>query len=328
MLNPRDAILPADRSTSRRLPVRLGRACTTAGCSTTGCCTSRTGCARPRTGRGSGGCTGRRSPSPRSDCSAIFYRRGVASSLTQIGDVRQLDFIRAFDQVLAETAQDRDADRLLPKAVRTYCAIISHHLGSIERFEPAVAQETALDERGRAAPHAAGRAGRGPRLDGRRTRHPAAPAAPPPRPRRGPPPDAPRRSSWPPRCTARPPWPPRIDSGLLPRPPAGGILLISNNATTPETTPGARRDAGLRARCAAASTRCSPGTRPSRPSTPAAGPRAPDDVPLWERHLRAAVGPRRRPRRAGRGVHPGPRRRSRCRPALPGRGASTSTRTG
>jgi hypothetical protein len=71
----------------------------------------------------------------------VFYRRGVASSLTQIGDVRQLDFIRAFDQVVAETAQDPEADALLPKAVRTYCAIISHHLGSIERFEPAVAKK-------------------------------------------------------------------------------------------------------------------------------------------------------------------------------------------
>lgn len=71
----------------------------------------------------------------------VFYRRGVSSSLTQIGDVRQLDFIRAFDQVVRETAEDRDAAKLLPKAVRTYCAIISHHLGSIERFEPPVARK-------------------------------------------------------------------------------------------------------------------------------------------------------------------------------------------
>jgi glycosyltransferase involved in cell wall biosynthesis len=71
----------------------------------------------------------------------VYYRRGVASSLTQIGDVRQLDFIRAFDQVLAETAQDREAAVLLPKAVRTYCALSSHHLGSIERFEPVVARK-------------------------------------------------------------------------------------------------------------------------------------------------------------------------------------------
>ncbi|WP_133912770.1 glycosyltransferase family 2 protein [Streptomyces sp. NBC_00582] len=71
----------------------------------------------------------------------VFYRRGVASSLTQIGDARQLDFIRAFDQVIEETAQDRDADRLLPKAVRTYCAIIAHHLAEIDKFEPAVAKQ-------------------------------------------------------------------------------------------------------------------------------------------------------------------------------------------
>ncbi|MER7959455.1 glycosyltransferase family 2 protein [Streptomyces sp. NPDC096030] len=71
----------------------------------------------------------------------IFYRRGVSTSLTQIGDIRQLDFIRAFDQVIEETADDVDADRLLPKAVRTYCALISHHVSSIERFEPAVAKK-------------------------------------------------------------------------------------------------------------------------------------------------------------------------------------------
>ncbi len=71
----------------------------------------------------------------------VYYRRGVASSLTQIGDVRQLDFIRAFDQVIEETARDPEADKLLPKAVRTYCAVMAHHLGSIERFEPAVARQ-------------------------------------------------------------------------------------------------------------------------------------------------------------------------------------------
>ncbi|MET7457154.1 glycosyltransferase family 2 protein [Streptomyces sp. NPDC005574] len=71
----------------------------------------------------------------------VFYRRGVASSLTQIGDVRQLDFIRAFDQVVQETAADQDAERLLPKAVRTYCAIIAHHLSEESKFEPAVAKQ-------------------------------------------------------------------------------------------------------------------------------------------------------------------------------------------
>ena len=71
----------------------------------------------------------------------IFYRRGVASSLTRTGDMRQLDFIRAFDQVMEETAQDREAETLLPKAVRTYCAVISHHLGAISPLEPGVARK-------------------------------------------------------------------------------------------------------------------------------------------------------------------------------------------
>ncbi|MEU2154902.1 glycosyltransferase family 2 protein [Streptomyces sp. NPDC019396] len=71
----------------------------------------------------------------------VFYRRGIDSSLTQIGDIRQLDFIRAFDQVIEETAEDPDSEQLLPKAVRTYCALISHHLGSSERYEPAVARK-------------------------------------------------------------------------------------------------------------------------------------------------------------------------------------------
>lgn len=71
----------------------------------------------------------------------VFYRRGVASSLTQIGDARQLDFIRAFDQVIEETAADRDADKLLPKAMRTYCAIIAHHLSDESKWEPSVARQ-------------------------------------------------------------------------------------------------------------------------------------------------------------------------------------------
>ncbi|UGY93271.1 glycosyltransferase family 2 protein [Streptomyces gobiensis] len=70
----------------------------------------------------------------------VFYRRGVSSSLTQIGDERQLDFIRAFDLLIEETARDREADALLPKAVRTYCAIIHHHLVN-DRYEPRIARK-------------------------------------------------------------------------------------------------------------------------------------------------------------------------------------------
>ncbi|KAB2974419.1 glycosyltransferase family 2 protein [Streptomyces sp. SS1-1] len=140
VLRPRDAILPADRSTSvdyayawagiyhRRL-VERGLLHFTDGL--------RTAEDRPWIWR-----LHREADSfAISGLLGVFYRRGVASSLTQIGDVRQLDFIRAFDQVVSETAADPAADVLLPKAVRTYCAIISHHLASIERFEPAVARK-------------------------------------------------------------------------------------------------------------------------------------------------------------------------------------------
>ncbi|MER6994479.1 glycosyltransferase family 2 protein [Streptomyces sp. NPDC000410] len=140
VLRPRDAILPADRSTSvdypmawagiyRRELLERGLLHFTDGL--------RTAEDRPWIWR-----LHREAESFAAvGLLGIFYRRGIASSLTQIGDIRQLDFIRAFDQVLDETTKDPDSDRLLPKAVRTYCAVISHHLGSVERFEPAVARK-------------------------------------------------------------------------------------------------------------------------------------------------------------------------------------------
>ncbi|MCT2592712.1 glycosyltransferase [Streptomyces sp. N2-109] len=69
----------------------------------------------------------------------VFYRRGVATSLTQIKDERQLDFMPAFDTLLDDLAADREAERFLPKAVRTYCAILAFHLANAEGYEEAVA---------------------------------------------------------------------------------------------------------------------------------------------------------------------------------------------
>ncbi|MFD8741479.1 glycosyltransferase family 2 protein, partial [Streptomyces sp. NPDC059618] len=69
----------------------------------------------------------------------VYYRRGVASSLTQIGDVRQLDFIRAFDLVLGELAADPEAGRLRAKALRDFCVVIAHQLLDRCRFERGVA---------------------------------------------------------------------------------------------------------------------------------------------------------------------------------------------
>lgn len=68
----------------------------------------------------------------------VFYRRGVASSLTQIGDVRQLDFFRSFDIVLDELEGDPEASRLRKKALRNYCVVIAHQLLDRDRFERSV----------------------------------------------------------------------------------------------------------------------------------------------------------------------------------------------
>ncbi|MEU6809194.1 glycosyltransferase family 2 protein [Streptomyces sp. NPDC046831] len=82
----------------------------------------------------------------------VFYRRGVATSLTQIGDIRQLDFFRAFDLVLAELGDDPDAGTLRTKALRTYCVVIAHQLLDRGRFERQVAgrlRRTAAEALGR-----------------------------------------------------------------------------------------------------------------------------------------------------------------------------------
>ena len=79
----------------------------------------------------------------------IFYRQGVANSLTQVGDERQLDFIDAFEQIFAELSGDPERDRFMPKAVRTYCSIINHHLSLRDRLTPTLSAH--LVERSRAS---------------------------------------------------------------------------------------------------------------------------------------------------------------------------------
>ncbi|MFF7141088.1 glycosyltransferase family 2 protein [Streptomyces nodosus] len=81
----------------------------------------------------------------------VFYRRGVTTSLTQIKDARQLDFIPAYDAVLKNLLEDPEAERFLPKAVRTYCAMIAFHVGKANEYEPAAAQR--LRREARAALH-------------------------------------------------------------------------------------------------------------------------------------------------------------------------------
>ncbi|MFG1944266.1 glycosyltransferase family 2 protein [Nonomuraea sp. NPDC048826] len=61
----------------------------------------------------------------------VFYRRQVAGSLTQVGDERQLHFFDAFELVFQGLEE-----KYLPKAVRTFCALLGHHLEIAGRFPP------------------------------------------------------------------------------------------------------------------------------------------------------------------------------------------------
>jgi glycosyltransferase involved in cell wall biosynthesis len=71
----------------------------------------------------------------------IRYRREVSESLTQLGDERQFDFIPAFERILASARADQDASHLVPKALRTYCAIICHHLNQLDRYPRPLRQQ-------------------------------------------------------------------------------------------------------------------------------------------------------------------------------------------
>lgn len=70
-----------------------------------------------------------------------LYRRDVPGSLTQVGDRRQLDYIRSFEIVLADVATDPRADQLLPKALRSYFSVMAHHLRTEKRLAPALRRE-------------------------------------------------------------------------------------------------------------------------------------------------------------------------------------------
>lgn len=59
----------------------------------------------------------------------ILYRRGVSTSLTQIVDRRQLDFLPAFEQVFDLVRADRDAELWWPKAARMFLAVLARHVG-------------------------------------------------------------------------------------------------------------------------------------------------------------------------------------------------------
>lgn len=82
------------------------------------------------------------------DAPALLYRRGVSTSLTQVRDRRQLDFVRAMAEVLQLVGADREAERLLPKAVWSVLALSSRHLVRSRRMTPGLRAEMRTAVRG------------------------------------------------------------------------------------------------------------------------------------------------------------------------------------
>jgi glycosyltransferase involved in cell wall biosynthesis len=75
------------------------------------------------------------------DLDGYRYRRGVTTSLTQIGDARQLHYFDSLDRALAAVSADREADRLLPKVWRGYLSILLSQHRQAERLTPSVRHE-------------------------------------------------------------------------------------------------------------------------------------------------------------------------------------------
>ncbi len=72
------------------------------------------------------------------DAPALLYRRGVPTSLMQIVDERQLDFLPAFAEAVDVVEADGDSARFLPKIVATTLAVCAHHLHRSGRMSPPV----------------------------------------------------------------------------------------------------------------------------------------------------------------------------------------------
>ncbi|MFJ2369415.1 glycosyltransferase family 2 protein [Microbacterium sp. NPDC087665] len=75
------------------------------------------------------------------DAPALLYRRGVTTSLTQVRDRRQLDFVRAMREVVEIVEADAEAERFLPKAVWSSLALSAHHLVRARRMPRALRAE-------------------------------------------------------------------------------------------------------------------------------------------------------------------------------------------
>ena len=160
---PRGGDVPARGDPARRplhlgrLPVRLGRHLPPPAHRQRAAALQRTGCAPPRTGRGSGGCTARRSLSPSSACSASSTAAGSPPHSPRSATCGSSISSAAFDQVIAETATDRGGGRA---AAEGRAHLLRDHRPPHRRHRQVRARrgpQAACDERGGHETHAAGR---------------------------------------------------------------------------------------------------------------------------------------------------------------------------
>lgn len=70
-----------------------------------------------------------------------FYRRDVPTSLTQIGDDRQLDFIPSFQMIVDEIILNDQLVQFHQKAMRQMLAVIHHHATRSDRLTPELAAQ-------------------------------------------------------------------------------------------------------------------------------------------------------------------------------------------
>jgi hypothetical protein len=68
-----------------------------------------------------------------------FYRRGVSTSLSEVGHQRLLHFIDAYELIFAELADDAEGPLFRPKAIGSFCTMINHHLTRQDRLDPGTA---------------------------------------------------------------------------------------------------------------------------------------------------------------------------------------------
>lgn len=68
----------------------------------------------------------------------VHYRQAVAGSLTQTGDVRQLAVTESMRQVREVVLADPEAERFMPKVLKTWAGLFAWHWAHRSRFTPAL----------------------------------------------------------------------------------------------------------------------------------------------------------------------------------------------